>query len=183
MDVHDLVHLVVSLGLLLWAHSKSSIDRCGDITEVPWIYLKSLRHVVRNAHEFGEDEWALLGPFLRNDEFHRCSVHAITERGDKGEISDGQEGVEFVLLDGLMVMVDGDKVQRTVLSVDVSDELGNLTLQLRRICQGGRGDLNENDFSDPLRVLLQQFFEGSQLSIEEVSKSYKEIESYIALTF
>jgi hypothetical protein len=127
----------------------------------PWVDLKSLGHVVRNTHEFGEDEWALLGPFLCNDELHRCGVHTVTERGDEGEVSDGQEGVELVLLDGLVVMVDGNEVQRTILSVDVSDEFGHLTLQFWRICQGGRGNLDKDDLSDPLWVILQQFFEGS----------------------
>ena len=176
--IHDLVHLVVPLGLLLWAHSESSVDCGGDVTEVPWVDLESLRHVVGNAHEFGEDERALLGPFLCNDELHRCGVHAITERGDESEVSDGQEGIEFVLLDGLVVMVDGNKVQRTILSVDVSNELGNLTLQFWRIRQGGRGNLDENDLSNPLRVVLQQFFEGSQLRAEGVSKSDHKTERY-----
>ena len=159
VDVHDLVHLVVPLSLLLCGHRESAVDRVGDVTKVPWVDLKSLRHVVRNTHEFGEDEWALLGPFLSDDELHRCGVHTVTKGGDEGEISDGQEGVELVLLDGLVIMVDGNEVQRTILSVDVSDELGHLTLQFWRIRQGGRGDLDEDYLSDPLREVFQQFFE------------------------
>jgi hypothetical protein len=33
VDIHDLVHLVVPLSLLLWAHRESAVDRGGDVTE------------------------------------------------------------------------------------------------------------------------------------------------------
>lgn len=165
MGIHDLVHLVVPLSLLLWAHREPPIDRSSDIPKTPRVDLESFRHVVRDTHEFGEDERALLGALLCNDELHRCGVHAITERGDEGEIGDRQEGIELVFLDGLVVMVDGDEVQRTILSVDMSDELGHLMFQFRRICQGGGCDLDENDLSNPLWVVLQQLFESSQLGV------------------
>lgn len=80
----------MSLGLLLGAHGETAVDCGGDVTKTPWVDLKGLRHVVGNAHEFGEDEWTLLGPFLGNDELHRCGVHTITERGDEGKVSGGQ---------------------------------------------------------------------------------------------
>ena len=154
VDVHDLVHLVMPLSLLLWAHRKSAVDRGGNVTKGPWVDLESFRHVVRNAHEFGEDEWTLLGPFLRDDELHRCGVHPVTERGDEGKVSNGQEGVELVFLDGLVIVMDGNEVQRAILSVNVSNDLRHLALQFWRIRQGGRGDLNENDLSYPLWVVL-----------------------------
>ena len=154
VEVDDLVHLVVPLSFLLWAHGEATVDCSGDITETPWVDLESLRHVVRNAHEFGEDERTLLGLFLGNNELHRCGIHTITERGDEGEVGDGQEGVEFVLFYRLVVMVDGNEVQRTVLSVDVSDELGYLTLQFWRVCQGRRSDLDKDDLSNPLWIIL-----------------------------
>ena len=154
VGVHDLVHLVVPGDFLLGAHGEPSIDGSGDVAKTPRVDLESFGHVVGDAHEFREDEWALLGPFLGNDELHRCGVHTITKRGDEGEVGNGQEGVEFVLFDGLVVMMDGNEIERTVLSVDVSDEFGHLMLQFWRICQGGRGDLNEDDLSNPLRVVL-----------------------------
>ena len=161
VEIHDLVHLVVPLGFLLWVHREAAVDSSGDIAKTPRVDLEGLRHVVRNAHELGEDEWALLCIFLGNDEFHRCGVHTITERGDEGKVSDGQQGVELVLFNRLMVMVDGNEVQRAVLSVDVSDEFRYLTLQFRRVCQGGRSDLDKDDLPNPLWIILQQFFEGS----------------------
>lgn len=111
VEVDDLVHLIVSLSLLLGAHRETAVDCGGDVTKTPWVDLESLGHVVGNTHKFGEDEWALLGPFLGNDELHRCGIHAVTERGDEGEISGGQEGVEFIPADRLVVMVDGNEVQ------------------------------------------------------------------------
>ena len=128
VEIHDLVHLVVPLSFLLRAHREATVDRSSDITKTPWVNLESLRHVVRNTHEFGENDRALLGLFLGNHELHRCSVHTITEGCDECKVSDGQEGVELVLLDRLVVMVNGNKVEGTVLSVDMSDNLGHLTL-------------------------------------------------------
>ena len=69
--------------------------------------------------------------------------------------------------------MDGNEVQRAVLSIDVSDEFGDLTLQFRRICQGGRGDLDKDDLSNPLRVVLQQFFKGTQLRVGDLSGHQK----------
>ena len=89
MYIHDLVHLVVPLSLLLWAHRKSAMNGRGDIAKVPRVDLESLRHIVRNTHKFGKNERTLLGPFLCNDELHRCSVHTVTERGDEGKVGNG----------------------------------------------------------------------------------------------
>lgn len=128
VEIDDLVHVVMPLSFFLWAHRETLVDCGGDITETPWVDLESLRHVVRNAHKFGEDKWALLGPFLGDNELHGRGIHTITERGDEGKVSDGQKGVKLVFFDRLVVMVDGNEVQRTELSVDVSDKLGDLTL-------------------------------------------------------
>ena len=62
-----------------------------------------------------------------------------------------------------ILMMHGDEVQRTVLPVDMGDELGYLTFELRRVCQRGRRDLNKDDIADPLRVVLEQLFERAQL--------------------
>ena len=60
-------------------------------------------------------------------------------------------------------MVDGNEVKRAVLSVDVRNELGHLTLKLGRVGQSGRRDLDEDDVADPLRVVLEQLLERAQL--------------------
>ena len=154
MGINDLVHLVVSGSFLLWAHSEAAMDCSGNVAKTPRVDLKSLRHVVGNAHEFGEDEGTLICPFLSNDELQRGGVHAITERSDEGEICNRQECVKLVGLDGLMIVVDGNEVQGAVLSVDVSHELGHLSLEFWGVCQGGRGDLDKDNLSDPLWVIL-----------------------------
>ena len=61
------------------------------------------------------------------------------------------------------LVVDGDEVQRTELSVDVRDKLGYLTLQLRRVGKSGRSNLDQNDVADPLRVVLQQLLKCTKL--------------------
>ena len=60
-------------------------------------------------------------------------------------------------------MMHRDEVQRSVLAVDVRDELRHLALELRRVRERGRRDLDEDDVADPLRVVLQQFLECAQL--------------------
>ena len=50
--------------------------------------------------------------------------------------------------------------------VNVSNDLRHPTLQFLRIQQSGRGDLNGNDLSCSLWVVLQELFEGSQLRAE-----------------
>ena len=60
-------------------------------------------------------------------------------------------------------MMNRDEVQRSVLAVDVRDELRHLALKLRRVRERGRRDLDEDDVADPLRVVLEQLLERAQL--------------------
>ena len=60
-------------------------------------------------------------------------------------------------------MMHRDEVQRSVLAVDVRDELRHLALELRRVRQRGGRDLNEDDVADPLRVVLEQLLKHAQL--------------------
>ena len=140
------------------AHRKSMMDCDSNVTKVPWVDLASLGHVVRNAHESEEDEQALLSLFLRDDNLHRRGVRT----GDEDKVSDGQGDVELVLLDGLVIVGDGNEVQRAILSGAVNSDLEHLTLRFWRIPKSGRGDPNENDHSYPLWGILQEFFEGSR---------------------
>ena len=59
--------------------------------------------------------------------------------------------------------MNGNEVQRTVLAVDVRDELRDLALKLWRVRERGRGDLDEDHVADPLRVVLEQLLKHAQL--------------------
>ena len=60
-------------------------------------------------------------------------------------------------------MVYGDKVKRAVLSIDMRNELRHLALELGRVRERGRRDLDEHDLAHPLRVVLQQLLERTKL--------------------
>ena len=62
-----------------------------------------------------------------------------------------------------------DEVERTILAVDMRNELRYLPLELRRVRQRGRRDLDENDIPDPLRVILQELLERAQLPLVSAS--------------
>ena len=57
----------------------------------------------------------------------------------------------------------GDKVQRTILSIDVGNEFADHTLKFGRIGQGRACDLNHDDVAHPLRVVLQELLECTEL--------------------
>ena len=46
VEIHDFVHLIVPLSLLLWTHREATVDRSGDIAKTPRVDLEGLRHVV-----------------------------------------------------------------------------------------------------------------------------------------
>lgn len=56
-----------------------------------------------------------------------------------------------------------DEVEASVLSVDSSDQLTDLSLQLRRIRQAGTCYLNEDDFAPPLWVVVEELLESLEL--------------------
>ena len=60
-------------------------------------------------------------------------------------------------------MVHRNKVEPAVLAVDLADELGDLTLELRAVGERGRRDLDEHNLADPLGVVVQELLERSQL--------------------
>lgn len=59
--------------------------------------------------------------------------------------------------------MDRNEIERTVFAIDVSDDLGYLSLQFRRIREGGRRNLYKNDVANPLRVVLKEFFKRTKL--------------------
>jgi hypothetical protein len=65
-----------------------------------------------------------------------------------------------------------DEVEASVLSVDPSDHFTDLSLQLRRIRQAGTCHLNEDDFTPPLWVVVEELFE----SLELLNNTFDDIE-------
>lgn len=158
--------------------------------EVPRIDLQSLSHIARDTHKLRQHEWALLALFLCEHEFHTGSVHAVSKRSDHSKIGDTEEGIEFVLLDGLVtsrgsismrnsggertddvLMMNWNEIKRTIFAVDMGYDLGDLPLEFWRIRKCRRRDLNENNISNPLRVVLKELLEGSELSEGKVISS------------
>ena len=115
-------------------------NRKGSSThpKIPGVDLEgSFGHGVADSHELAHHERTGrtlatrdLGNFLlAKHKLHASRVHSISEWCDESEISHGEEGVEFVLLDVLMVVVYGNKVERAVFSIDMRDQLGHLALE------------------------------------------------------
>lgn len=63
--------------------------------------------------------------------------------------------------------MDWDKIQRSIFSIDVSNELADHPLKFRRISQSRARDLNHDDVTDPFRVVAQEFFKSAQLQQRE----------------
>lgn len=62
-----------------------------------------------------------------------------------------------------LLMMDRNEIQTPVLAIYMRHKLGYNPLELRRICKGRGSDLDHDDIADPLRVILQKFFERAQL--------------------
>jgi hypothetical protein len=139
--------------------------------KVPWVDEKGIFHVLADAHELTENYRALLCRVLRNHKFHAGGVHTITQRGDDSEICHTEESVELVLLQTLvatrkvrvcsrlackkgLLVVDRNKVEASVLSVDVCNDLTDETLKLGGVGEGRAGDLNHDDVANPFRVVV-----------------------------
>ena len=67
-----------------------------------------------------------------------------------------------------ILMMNGDEIQRAVLSVNVRDELRNLTLQLGRVGKSRGCDLDEDNMADPLGIILQKLLERTELASEQL---------------
>lgn len=62
-----------------------------------------------------------------------------------------------------ILVMDRREIQATVKTVDMADELRELSLQLGRFRERWLGDLNQHHLSSPLRVTLQQLLERLEL--------------------
>jgi hypothetical protein len=60
-------------------------------------------------------------------------------------------------------VVNRNKVQATVLAVDAAHELADLSFEFRRVGKSRGSNLNEDDPTYPLGVIVQQLREGAQL--------------------
>ena len=65
--------------------------------------------------------------------------------------------------DDVLVM-HRDEVQRAILAIDVCNELGDLALEPGRVGQRGRCDLDQDDIPNPLRIIMQQLLERTELN-------------------
>ena len=64
---------------------------------------------------------------------------------------------------GYSLVMYGNEIQSTELAVDLSNELRDLMLKTRGVGEGGRGDLDQDDVSNPLGVCSEEAGECAQL--------------------
>ena len=57
----------------------------------------------------------------------------------------------------------GDEVEASVFSVNPSDQFTDFSLQLGRIRQAGTCHLDEDDFSPPIWVVVEELLKGLEL--------------------
>lgn len=137
--------------------------------------------MLADAHEFAEYASVLPRVVLRDNELHARRVHAVSEGSDHRKVGHAQQGVEFILLERLMtrgparlgrdaaghegdiLVVHGDKVEASVLAVNVGHELTDHALELGRIGERGARHLDHDDVAHPFRVVLQELFERAKL--------------------
>ena len=81
-----------------------------------------------------------------------------------------------------VLVMHRDEVQRTVLAVDVRNEFRNLTLELGRVCQRGRSDLDKDNVPNPLWVIVEELLEGTELYMQSLLAQEKDKEEDL-LTF
>ena len=60
-------------------------------------------------------------------------------------------------------MMDRNKIEGSIFAIDMRDKLGNLSLEFRRVRQGRRRHLDHDNVADPLRIIVEQFFESMKL--------------------
>ena len=57
-----------------------------------------------------------------------------------------------------------NKIQASILAINMCDELRHDALKFGRVCEGRRGDLDHDDISDPFGVVLEEFLESTKLT-------------------
>lgn len=63
-------------------------------------------------------------------------------------------------------MMNRDKVEGAVFSINMRNELRNLLFEFRGVVQSGRRDLDEDDVADPLRIKLQELLKRPELKTQ-----------------
>lgn len=66
--------------------------------------------------------------------------------------------------------MDGGKVERSVGAIDVCDQLCDLGFQLGVLDQGRRCDLDQDDLTLHLRVVVQKLFESLKLLLDTLDQ-------------
>lgn len=150
-------------------------------SEIPRVNKKCVVHVLTDTHELTKNARVLPGVVLRDNVLHAGRIHAVAQGGDDSEVCDAQKCVELVFLKSLMakrqfklalasvrrqvdvLVVHGDEIQASVLSIDVSNELTNHALKLGGVGKSGTRHLDHDDVADPLRVVLKQLLKCPKL--------------------
>lgn len=60
-------------------------------------------------------------------------------------------------------MVNRNKVQAAVFSVDMGDQFADHALELWRVSESWAGHLDQDNIPNPFRVILQELFESAEL--------------------
>jgi hypothetical protein len=157
--------------------------RGGEAThsEIPRVNKKCVVHVLTDTHELTKNARVFPGVVLCDNVLHAGRVHAVAQGGDDSEVCDAQKCVELVFLESLMakrqfklaldgvprqidvLVVDGDEIQASILSIDVSNELTNHALEFGGVGKSGTRYLDHDDVADPLRVILKELFKCPKL--------------------
>jgi hypothetical protein len=102
----------------------------------------------------------------RSNIFVRNQIHAISSRSDQTSFPNGIQGTQLVKRDGLMHKVNRHEFDGAESSIDPSNQLVDGSPQrlvLFHVLSRRNGDLNQDDLSNPLGVLLQEDFQPEQL--------------------
>lgn len=59
-----------------------------------------------NTHKLAQYERRVVSLTLGDHELHGGGIHAITKRGDHGEIGNREERIEFIFFQGLVAVKD-----------------------------------------------------------------------------
>lgn len=79
----------------------------------------------------------------------------------------------FKMLIEYSLMMHRDEIKRTVLSVDMCNKLGHLSLKFRGVRKSWRSYLYKNDIANPLRVIAEQLFKCTELITKGQTQYYK----------
>lgn len=143
--------------LVFFSKVQSVVDDSGHSLIVPGVDHHGATKTSCSACELAQDERTMV-LLLAHDVLERGRVHAISDRRDQTNISDRQQGVVLVTVNMLVVVVHGSKVERAICTINVGNQLGNLGFQLSVLDQRRRRDLDHDNLSLHLGVVVQELF-------------------------